>query len=59
MSLGALRGSGLSAMLLVKRSDMRARDAAVDATDTGCRGRELRSGGDSLGGGSLSTAVSV
>ena len=32
---------------------MRAREAAVDALDTGNRGRELRSGGEIFGGGAM------
>ena len=46
-------------MLLVKRSVIRALDAAVDAADTGCLGLELRRDGESFGGGSRITAVSV
>lgn len=32
------------------------RELAVEACDTGCRGRELRSGGESFGGGEMTAA---
>ena len=61
MSLGVLREICFSASGLVKRSVTLAlaREAAVDASETGLRGRELRSGGESLGGGDFMTAVRV
>jgi hypothetical protein len=61
MSLGVLREICFSASGLVKRSVTLAlaREAAVDASETGLRGRELRSGGESFGGGDFMTAVRV
>lgn len=41
------------------RSATRALDAAVDAVETGSRFLELFSGGESFGGGALTTAVRV
>jgi hypothetical protein len=57
--LGVLRGTCFLAMVLVKRSVILARDVVVDAAETGWRGRELRSGGEVLGGGDFMTAVKV
>lgn len=37
----------------LKRSAILALEAAVEAADTGCRGRELRRTGDVVGGGTL------
>ena len=44
---------------LANRSVTFAREAAVVAADTGFRGLELRRVGESLGGGSLITAVKL
>ena len=55
---GVLRDAPLGPSL-VYRSDTFALDAEVVAVETGCLGLELRSGGECLGNGAFTTALSV